>query len=74
VTFTATPELLGSERITVSNFLMADKPGLLARITEQVASGAITVPIQQTVTLDEVPDALQRLTKGGARGKTTVRI
>jgi NADPH:quinone reductase-like Zn-dependent oxidoreductase len=28
---TATPELLASERITVSNFMMQDKPGLLAR-------------------------------------------
>lgn len=74
VTFTATPELLASERIAVRNFVMADKPDLLARITALAASGRITVPIQQTVALDEVPAALPRLTAGGARGKTTVRI
>lgn len=74
VTFTATPELLVSERITVSNFVMRDKPDLLARITAEAASGRITVPIQQAVTLDEVPEALPRITAGGARGKTTVRI
>jgi NADPH:quinone reductase-like Zn-dependent oxidoreductase len=74
VTFTAAPELLVSERITVSNFVMQDKPDLLARITAETASGRITVPIQQTVTLDGVPEALPRITAGGARGKTTVRI
>ena len=74
VTFTATPELLASKRITVSNFVMQDKPDLLARITAEATSGKITVPIQQTVTLDEVPGTLARITAGGARGKTTVRI
>jgi NADPH:quinone reductase-like Zn-dependent oxidoreductase len=73
-TFTATPELLATERITVINFVMQDKPDLLARITAEAASGRITVPIQQTVTLNEVPGALPRITAGGARGKTTLRI
>jgi NADPH:quinone reductase-like Zn-dependent oxidoreductase len=69
----ATPELLASERITVVNFTMQNKPDLLARITAEVASGRITVPIQQTITLDQVPNALARSTSG-ARGKTTIRI
>jgi NADPH:quinone reductase-like Zn-dependent oxidoreductase len=73
-TFTATPELLASERIAVINFVMQDKPDLLARITAEAASGRITVPIQQTVTLDKVPEALARITAGGARGKTAVGI
>ncbi len=73
-TFTAAPELLASERIAVSNFMMQDKPDLLARITAEAASGRITVPIQQAVTLDQVPEALARNMAGGARGKTTVRI
>ncbi|MFE2040268.1 NADP-dependent oxidoreductase [Streptomyces sp. NPDC059477] len=74
VTFTAPPHLLASERIAVSNFQMRDKPGLLARITAAVASGAIAVPIQRTVTLEETPGALARNATGGARGKTTVRV
>ena len=74
VTFTAPPELLASQRITVINFMMRDKPDLLARITAEAASGRITVPIQQAVSLDELPEALPRITAGGARGKTTVRI
>lgn len=73
VTFTAPDELLASQRIAVRNFAMRDKPDLLARITEQAASGRITVPIQQTVPLDEIAEALPRL-GAGARGKTTVRI
>ncbi|HTU71923.1 MAG TPA: NADP-dependent oxidoreductase [Trebonia sp.] len=73
VTFTASEELLASQRITVSNFMMRDKPGLLARITAEVASGAVTVPVQQEIALEEVPLALPRIIAGGARGKTTVR-
>jgi NADPH:quinone reductase-like Zn-dependent oxidoreductase len=60
---------------------MQDKPGLLARITALAASGTITVPVQRTITLDEVPEALARLMAVGGRskavggrGKTTVRI
>jgi len=74
VAFTASPELLASQRIAVSNFQMRDKPGLLARITAEAASGRITVPVQRTVTLGEVPGALAGSAVGGARGKTTVRI
>ena len=74
VTFTASPELLASERITATNFMMQDKPGLLARITEEVISGRIIVPVERTITLDEVPDALARNAIGGARGKTVVRF
>ena len=73
-TSTALPELLASERIAVTNFMMRDKPDLLARITAEAAAGRITVPIQQTLTLEELPEALPRIIGGGARGKTTVRI
>lgn len=74
VTFTASPEALASERITAINFMMDDKPGLLARITDEVVAGRITVPVQRTVTLEEVPAALARNAAGGARGKTVVRF
>lgn len=74
VTFTASPELLASERITVSNYMMQDKPDLLRRITAEAAAGKITVPIQRSLTLEQIPEALARTVAGGARGKTTVRI
>ncbi|MFE4583502.1 NADP-dependent oxidoreductase [Streptomyces chartreusis] len=70
----ATPQLLASERISVINFMMRDKPNLLAGITAEAAAGRITVPIQRTVALDEVPAVLAHSSAGGARGKTTVRI
>jgi NADPH2:quinone reductase len=73
-TNTASPELLASERITVINYMMQDKPGLLARITDEVAAGRISVPIERTIALDQVPEALARYAVGGARGKTVVRI
>jgi NADPH:quinone reductase len=71
ITFAATPELLATERITVTNYTMTDKPGLLARITAEVAAGRVTVPVQRIISLEEVPGALA---VGGARGKTVVRI
>ncbi|MBK3570589.1 NADP-dependent oxidoreductase [Streptomyces sp. MBT62] len=74
VSLTASPELLASERIAVSNFMMADKPDLLARITAEASSGRIRVPVHRTITLDRVPEALTGNAAGGARGKTTVRI
>lgn len=73
-TFTASPELLASERIAVTNFMMRDKPALLARITDEAASGRITVPIERTIAFDEIPEALARNAVGGARGKTVARI
>jgi NADPH:quinone reductase len=73
-TFTAAPELLASERIAVTNFMMRDKPNLLARITDEAVSGRISVPIERTITFDEIPEALARNAAGGARGKTVVRI
>jgi hypothetical protein len=40
----------------------------------KATSGKITVPIQRTVTLPEVPEALARLIAGGRTLQTTVRI
>jgi len=74
VSLTAPAELLASERIAVTNYLMDDKPDLLARITAEVASGRITVPIHRAIALEQVPEALVRNPAGGVRGKTTVRI
>jgi NADPH2:quinone reductase len=74
IAFAATPQLLASGRISVTNYMMKDKPGLLARITAEATAGRITVPIQRTVTLEETPEALAGLAAGGARGKTVVLI
>ncbi|MEZ0114703.1 NADPH2:quinone reductase [Catenulispora sp. EB89] len=73
-TNTASPELLASERITVINYMMQDKPGLLARIADEAVAGRISVPVEQTIALDQVPESLARYAVGGARGKTVVLI
>ncbi|MFI1093841.1 NADP-dependent oxidoreductase [Streptomyces sp. NPDC020917] len=72
VALVAGEDLLASDRIAVSNFMMRDKPDLLARITAEAAAGRISVPIQRAIALSEVPGALRR--GAGARGKTVVRI
>jgi NADPH:quinone reductase-like Zn-dependent oxidoreductase len=73
-TLTASPELVASKRIAVSNFIMQDKLDLLSRIAAEAAAGRITVSIQQAIKLDQVPEALARNMAGGARGKTTVQL
>ena len=73
-TFTASPDLLSSTRITVRNYEMEDKPELLVRITAEAAAGRITVPIQRTVSLSEAPAVLAPNSAGGTRGKTVIRI
>ncbi|MFF4752594.1 zinc-binding dehydrogenase [Streptomyces sp. NPDC002514] len=70
----ASPDLLASERIRVTDYQLRDKPGLLARITAEAAEGRITVPVRRTVTLEQLPEALPQIMAGGARGKTTVRV
>jgi len=74
VAFGASPQLLASERIRVTNYMMRDKTGLLAQITAQAAAGRIKVPVQREVPLAQVPGVLAENRAGGARGKTVIRI
>lgn len=71
--FGAPPELLAGKRITAVNFMMEDKPALLAAVTAEVAAGRIRVPVHRSLELEEVPGALAASARG-ARGKTVVRV
>jgi NADPH:quinone reductase len=73
-TFGAPRELLASTRISVANYTMTDKPGLLAGVTAEVAAGRVEVPVQRTVPLERAPEALGQVRGGGARGKTVIEI
>jgi NADPH:quinone reductase-like Zn-dependent oxidoreductase len=74
VAFGASPELLASTRISVANYTMTDKPALLAGVTAEVVAGRLEVPVQRTVSLEQVPEALGQIRGGGARGKTVIEI
>jgi NADPH:quinone reductase-like Zn-dependent oxidoreductase len=61
-------------RVRAMNYLVADKPALLARITREVDAGRLQIPVQREVRLEDAPAALARLRAGGARGKTVITI
>jgi hypothetical protein len=54
--------------------LSTERPPAVDVAWTKATSGKITVPIQRTVTLPEVPEALARLIAGGRTLQTTVRI
>jgi NADPH:quinone reductase-like Zn-dependent oxidoreductase len=56
------------------NFFLKADASLLRRLVGFVESGALEVPIASTITLDEAPAAIAAYRRGGARGKTVIRI
>lgn len=73
-TFGVTDELSGQSRIAASNFQLVDRSGRLRRVTDVLAAGHLLIPIQDEVALVDGASALRRLRRGGARGKTLLRI
>jgi NADPH:quinone reductase-like Zn-dependent oxidoreductase len=66
--------LAQERRITAINYQLDDKPARLRRVAEAVAAGRLRIPIQDEVGLDDAPAAVARNRRGGARGKTVVRV
>jgi NADPH-dependent curcumin reductase CurA len=46
----------------------------LERVGKLLADGTVKVPVQRTVGLDEVPEALGALNSGHTQGKIAVRV
>lgn len=56
------------------NFFLKGDASLLKRLVGFVESGKLKVPIEATITLDEAPAAIAKGRRGGARGKTVIRV
>jgi NADPH:quinone reductase len=56
------------------NFFLKADASLLKRLVGFVDSGQLQVPIGATITLDGAPAAIATGRRGGARGKTVIRI
>jgi NADPH:quinone reductase-like Zn-dependent oxidoreductase len=56
------------------NFFLKGDASLLKRLVGFVESGQLEVPIEATITLDGAPAAIASGRRGGARGKTVIRI
>lgn len=69
-----TSELASQNRITAANCRIDDKPARLRRVTETLAAGQLVIPVQDEVVLADGVAAIARRRRGGARGKTVIRI
>ncbi|HET6167530.1 MAG TPA: NADP-dependent oxidoreductase [Marmoricola sp.] len=72
--FGVTDELARQGRLSATNYQLDDRPARLERVTEAVATGDLVVPVQEVVPLAAGVDAIARLRRGGARGKTIIEI
>jgi NADPH:quinone reductase len=72
--FGVTAELSSHNRITAANYQLDDKPARLERVTGALAAGQLIIPVQDEVTLAGAAAAIARRRRGGARGKTIIRI
>ncbi|MEV6632737.1 NADP-dependent oxidoreductase [Actinoplanes sp. NPDC051470] len=67
-------ELAAEQRITAVNYVLDDKPARLRRVSARLAAGRLDIPIGREVALDQAPEAVAAAQRGGARGKTVIRI
>jgi NADPH:quinone reductase len=67
-------ELSSQNRIIVANYQLDDKPARLKRVTGALAAGHLVIPVQDEVTLVGAAAAIAHLRRGGARGKTLIRM
>ena|ERR1700690_2191737 len=70
----ADPRTLQELGLHGGNFFLKADASLLRRLVGFVESGELKVPIEATITLDGVPAAIAAHRRGGARGKTVIRV
>lgn len=70
----ADAESFASRKITAANVLGQADPGPYAEVLQMAADGSLTVPITQTFTFDQLPEALGLVGKRRSRGKVAVTI
>ncbi|MFG3254144.1 NADP-dependent oxidoreductase [Streptomyces sp. NPDC048172] len=72
--FAADPEALYAAGVEGINFSLDASAELLDALAREIDSGALIVPVEARVPLDEAPDAVARNRSGGARGKTVITL
>ncbi len=74
IAFGVTDALVKPGRLTAVNYQLDDKPSRLRQVTELLAAGQLTIPIQDDIDLAHGPAMLERRQHGGTRGKTLIRV
>jgi NADPH:quinone reductase-like Zn-dependent oxidoreductase len=70
----ADADAFASRKIDAANVLGQADPGPYAEVLQMAADGSLTVPITQTFTFDELPEALGLVGKRRSRGKVALTI
>jgi len=70
----ATEEVLSPLGLIGLNIGLNPKPELLDRLSADFSAGKLRIPLEQKVTMEEVPDALAKGRQGTGRGKTVIKI
>jgi NADPH:quinone reductase-like Zn-dependent oxidoreductase len=70
----ANDQTLRAKGLLGGNFVLKPIPQLLDKLADAVAAGTLEVPIEATITLDQVPDAMARSRAGHSHGKTVIRV
>ena len=69
-----TPEQVPSDTVAVKAVYAIPTAEVLTGLADAVASGRVTVPIERTYALDEVPAALRDFAQQGTLGKLAVIV
>jgi NADPH2:quinone reductase len=68
------PEQIPSDTVTVTPIYAVPSAEVLSGLADAVASGRLTVPIQRTYSLDQVPAALRDFAQKGTLGKLAIAV
>jgi NADPH:quinone reductase-like Zn-dependent oxidoreductase len=72
--FVADKEALKARGITGGNFETQGTPASLDTLADAVDSGALKVPVGVVISMEEVPEAIEKSRKLKGKGKTVIRI
>ncbi|MBW8686877.1 NADP-dependent oxidoreductase [Chitinophaga rhizophila] len=72
--FVSTPEVLQERELSGGNFETHGTPASLDALTDAVDNGALTVPVGEVITMEDVPKAIADSRQLKGKGKTVIRI
>lgn len=74
ITFVADDNDLKEKGLTGGNFEMKGTVATLDALTDAVDSGVLRVPVEQVISLEEVPEAIALSRQAKGKGKTVIKI
>lgn len=74
ITFVADDNDLKEKGLTGGNFEMKGTVATLDALTDAVDSGMLRVPVEQVISLEEVPEAIALSRQAKGKGKTVIKI